>query len=414
MNDKIAHARAQEAEQWIEEAASGDGPVGDLFTRAFVIDAYLAGRDFGDDDAREARMADRSVVIEAAQLLRSYQSHHLVKARNFIDDHRDQWDCSDQYSALAQESLDKANRNGEIAARLEKWILGLGSDQPSDINPAEVLRSIAEDIAEATGLGVDHPAFDQAIEKMDEAGFKPPTHGDYMDWLIDGLREEGADLSDELDVGSRITGMIDGWLNPGKYKNMVEDSDELDEIKDDGTPFTMFDHNKDGEARILVNGFNSDAEKSVFVNGMRYIAEDIVGEDWQGMVREVISQIDESTRVVEENADQLRRYREDLEASGVKSVSDITERLPKRKEAPNLKPIKEGPLGDPKVVDALVNVTSQDPDAEVQAAPHRLGGVADLLAFRVTTGDPRFQPDKPVTINGFLYRPVDVPTERKE
>lgn len=36
----------------------------------------------------------------------------------------------------------------------------------------------------------------------------------------------------------------------------------------------------------------------------------------------------------------------------------------------------------------------------------RLEGAADLAAFRLTTGDPRFDPRKPATINGFLYHPT--------
>ena len=31
--------------------------------------------------------------------------------------------------------------------------------------------------------------------------------------------------------------------------------------------------------------------------------------------------------------------------------------------------------------------------------------------FRLTTGDPRFNPDKPVTVNGYLYLP---PSERRQ
>ena len=40
------------------------------------------------------------------------------------------------------------------------------------------------------------------------------------------------------------------------------------------------------------------------------------------------------------------------------------------------------------------------------APPHRPGGVADLLAFRVQTGDPRFDPLAPVCVNGYLYHPT--------
>lgn len=31
--------------------------------------------------------------------------------------------------------------------------------------------------------------------------------------------------------------------------------------------------------------------------------------------------------------------------------------------------------------------------------------------FRLTTGDPRFDPDKPITVNGYLYLP---PSERRQ
>lgn len=39
-------------------------------------------------------------------------------------------------------------------------------------------------------------------------------------------------------------------------------------------------------------------------------------------------------------------------------------------------------------------------------ARHRPDGVADLTAFRLTTPDPRFDPAKPVCVNGYLYRPT--------
>lgn len=44
-----------------------------------------------------------------------------------------------------------------------------------------------------------------------------------------------------------------------------------------------------------------------------------------------------------------------------------------------------------------------EPPAE---APWRKEGVADLTAFRLTTGDPRFDPTKPVSVNGFTYHPA--------
>lgn len=49
-------------------------------------------------------------------------------------------------------------------------------------------------------------------------------------------------------------------------------------------------------------------------------------------------------------------------------------------------------------------------DRSPRSAPWRQEGVADLAAFRITTGDPRFDPSAPVTVNGFLY----VPAKEKE
>lgn len=43
--------------------------------------------------------------------------------------------------------------------------------------------------------------------------------------------------------------------------------------------------------------------------------------------------------------------------------------------------------------------------------PWRTEGVADLGAFRITTGDPRFDPGEPVTVNGFLYVPASKENE---
>lgn len=51
----------------------------------------------------------------------------------------------------------------------------------------------------------------------------------------------------------------------------------------------------------------------------------------------------------------------------------------------------------------------ENPEAPAEwfgAARWRTDGVADLAAFRVTTGDPRFDPAGPVVINGFLYHPA--------
>jgi hypothetical protein len=41
-----------------------------------------------------------------------------------------------------------------------------------------------------------------------------------------------------------------------------------------------------------------------------------------------------------------------------------------------------------------------------QPVPWRKEGVADLVAVRLTTGDPRFDPAKPANINGYLFVPA--------
>ena len=153
------------------------------------------------------------------------------------------------------------------------------------------------------------------------------------------------------------------------------------------------------------------------VNGDRYVREGVVQEDWDGMIKDVTSQIDGAYQSVAAGADKVARLLEELSlgpARSVDSVADITDSLPKRKAPPSLKPITGGPLGDPNVVSSLLTAAKGEPDAPTEAVQHRVDGVADLLACRLQTGEPKFHPERPVTINGFLYKPVDVPTEGKE
>lgn len=63
----------------------------------------------------------------------------------------------------------------------------------------------------------------------------------------------------------------------------------------------------------------------------------------------------------------------------------------------NLRPVTEGPLADPKVVDSILSATGE---------PGRGLSMVKAGAFRLQTGDPRFDPTQPVLINGFLYHPA--------
>ena len=71
-----------------------------------------------------------------------------------------------------------------------------------------------------------------------------------------------------------------------------------------------------------------------------------------------------------------------------------------------LREISEG-MVDGDLIKGVDHASFDQAAAELaQPVPWRMEGVADLAAFRVTTGDPRFDPSRPVTINGFLYVPA--------
>lgn len=70
----------------------------------------------------------------------------------------------------------------------------------------------------------------------------------------------------------------------------------------------------------------------------------------------------------------------------------------------NLRDPSEPALMDPEIVEGLL-ASAGATDATV-GATFRMEGVADLVAFRINTGDPKFDPDRPLTVNGFLYHPA--------
>lgn len=65
---------------------------------------------------------------------------------------------------------------------------------------------------------------------------------------------------------------------------------------------------------------------------------------------------------------------------------------------PNVRPVT-GALGDPEVVEGLMAASGMI-DASVSLS------MATATAFRLQTPDPRFDPGKPVLVNGFLYTPA--------
>jgi hypothetical protein len=92
----------------------------------------------------------------------------------------------------------------------------------------------------------------------------------------------------------------------------------------------------------------------------------------------------------------------------------ITELVPCRPLRPtgtmqlsNLREVTSGPLADASVLDGLMDIVAPA-DGPAPAAPHE---TVSALAFSLITGDPRFDPARPVKVNGFLYVPADRPTK---
>lgn len=65
----------------------------------------------------------------------------------------------------------------------------------------------------------------------------------------------------------------------------------------------------------------------------------------------------------------------------------------------NVRPVERGPLADPDVFEGLLAASGQV-DATCPLSP------AKATAFRLQTPDPRFDPSRPVCVNGFLYHPA--------
>lgn len=102
-----------------------------------------------------------ALLAEVAQLLRGYEAHHRAKFPLWTPG-----STGDGAEAHA-----KAERNGQFAARIERWLAG--EDMMPD-HPVEALRDIAGQIADQVGLQVDHEAFDQARAYTDQLVREPP------------------------------------------------------------------------------------------------------------------------------------------------------------------------------------------------------------------------------------------------
>lgn len=68
-------------------------------------------------------------------------------------------------------------------------------------------------------------------------------------------------------------------------------------------------------------------------------------------------------------------------------------------EQSNVRPVTDGPLADPGTVEGLMGAAGMTDTA-------RSLSMAKATAFRLQTPDPRFDPRKPVVVNGYLFTPA--------
>lgn len=126
---------------------------------ALAIFAYLGAIHREEQDLWHERFAAAGdLIAEAAGLFRSYEAQHRDKAARW----RHQMHGPDSLrktQADIDDTLAKAERNRQIAEKLERWVMGR--------NPAEVLRGIAESMVDGDLIkGVDHASFDAAAEEL--------------------------------------------------------------------------------------------------------------------------------------------------------------------------------------------------------------------------------------------------------
>ncbi|APZ81791.1 hypothetical protein vBEliSR6L_26 [Erythrobacter phage vB_EliS_R6L] len=123
---------------------------------ALAIFAYLGAIHREEQDLWGARFAAAGELIaEASALFRSYEAHHRAEADRLAA--QGTGATADQERNRAE----KAERNGKIADKLERWLL--------DRNPAEVLRQAAAGMVDGETIkGVDHASFDRAADFLDQ------------------------------------------------------------------------------------------------------------------------------------------------------------------------------------------------------------------------------------------------------
>lgn len=189
---------------WVTATAPATGAEVSAIIASLIRDAQSAGTDEAADDAAQRieaylgaihreeqdqwaveratgqRQLDDagSLMRETAELLRGYEAHHQGKVDRLVASGARDPDTE----AAVDDARSKTRRNALAAARLEAWLGGADrypvrlADVPGEdsavahgqaINPAEVLRDIAEGMVDGETIkGVDHASFDQVADQL--------------------------------------------------------------------------------------------------------------------------------------------------------------------------------------------------------------------------------------------------------
>jgi hypothetical protein len=162
MSDQSTRAPAQtEHEQaaieWIKDRENGGLP--EQFARSTVIDAFSAGIGWGLPKALDALRNGVGLMTEAAVLFREYEKHH-----------RDQSDAErSEHGHPRGDRSAKAERNAEIAERIETFLLHDTTPKDRIARLALSLVQDLDDLIENTG----HPSYLEAFLGKD--GWKSYT-----------------------------------------------------------------------------------------------------------------------------------------------------------------------------------------------------------------------------------------------
>lgn len=327
------------------------------------IAAYFAGVHGAEQDlwaierATGQRQLDEAAVLirENAALLRGYEAHH----RDLAAEARDAGDFSN-----GERRDEKAERNAQMAARLEAWLAG-------ETDP-DLATGCADDLAPPLG----GKTLDQHRADLWACRLSGQIEDDQWEGHLrddPGLAEYERPVA--VPAGGCAPHIIAVPANRAPRADLVAAIAGASLIEE-GVGWVKVHGLSD--ARPLFNLLASAKAQPQAQSGL---AVRPIPQRQAALLAEVIGR-----RVTKRSGD----YDFDGEIRAV---------IPKRSGA--IRYVVEDERG------LLLIMSAGQCGLEGDAAARwRTEGVADLAAFRITTPDPRFDPAAPATINGFLYHPA--------